>query len=127
MCNHFLKNFVSLFSYSLLFLLGFFFIFPSILVLFPHFLPNPFVICFSKFPFLFPFPPPLFFHSCFFPPFFLLFFFPASPVEADGCPPRACSLRFLLVKVFFPLYDCLVYAPRELLVFYEGKFLIYNE
>lgn len=25
MCNHFLKNFVSLFSYSLLFLLGFFF------------------------------------------------------------------------------------------------------
>lgn len=87
MCNHFLKNFVSLFSYSLLFLLGFFFIFPSIIVLFPHFLPNPFVICFSKFPFLFPFSP-----SSFLP---LLFFFPLFSFFSSFQPPQSRQMDAL--------------------------------
>lgn len=127
MCNHFLKNFVSLFSYSLLFLLGFFFIFPSIIVLFPHFLPNPFVICFSKFPFLFPFSPSSFLPLLFFSPFFPSFLLSSLPSRGRWMPSQSLLSEVSSCKSFFPLYDCLVYAPRELLVFYEGKFLIYNE
>lgn len=95
MCNHFLKNFVSLLVTAFW---GFFFIFPSIIALFPHFLPSPFVICFSKFPFLFPFFPSSFLPLLFFPPFFLL---SSLPSRGRWMPSQSLLSEVSSCKSFF--------------------------